>query len=394
MPYLVEHLVENQGSLITVLKSDKVTSALEIMAEHDYSQLPVVDVEKHIVGMVTYESIMRATSSFNTQLEKLLVRDAIVNAPTHYLDDDLFDLLDELKDTNAVFIIDPSETPVGIVTSFDASEFFRNRTEDLMHVEDIEFTLKELIKKTYTDPKGELETEKLQSAVSKLFEQRTESFGSKKQKTFEDLTLGDYINLLMSKDVWNFCAPILDFEKKPLYDLLEKIRHTRNDLAHFRNEISASNRRELKYFASWLGGRYQDYEKQQKSILIDKLFTPSNKIETGLAVQEEKVNYRSTVIEEYKPIKEYTSIKKKNLSPSRYAALANWLAQQKEEKVSLTFEQVEQIINSRLPDSALQLRAWWANDRVGHYHSILWLEAGWKVMYVNLDEKQVIFSRL
>ena len=192
----------------------------------------------------------------------------------------------------------------------------------------------------------------------------------------------------MSKDVWNFCTPILDFEKKPLYELLDKIRQTRNDLAHFRNEISASNRRELKYLASWLGGRFQDYEKQQKLILMDKLFTPSNKIETSLGVIEEQGNYEPAQNEENK------SVKRKNLRLSRYAALANWLTQQKEEKVSLTFEQVEQIINSPLPDSALQLRAWWANDRVGHYHSILWLEAGWKVIYVNLNEKQVIFSRL
>ena len=151
MPYSVEHLVESQGAVVSIKKTDRVIDALETMIEYDYSQLPVIDQEKHLLGMITYESIMRATRSFNTKLEKLLVRDAIVSAPTHYLDDDLFDLLDELKATNAVVIIDPDECPVGIVTSYDASEFLRDRTEDLMHVEDIEFTLKELIKKTYTD---------------------------------------------------------------------------------------------------------------------------------------------------------------------------------------------------------------------------------------------------
>jgi hypothetical protein len=60
----------------------------------------------------------------------------------------------------------------------------------------------------------------------------------------------------------------------------------------------------------------------------------------------------------------------------------------------LTFEQIERLIRSPLPDSALQLRAWWANDRVGHTHSILWLEAGWKVVYVDLGEGQVIFARI
>ena len=84
----------------------------------------------------------------------------------------------------------------------------------------------------------------------------------------------------------------------------------------------------------------------------------------------------------------------KTVSRSRYYALANWLARQSAEQVLLTFEQIEEIIRSPLPDSALQLRAWWANDRVGHTHSILWLEAGWKVVYVDLGEGQVIFARV
>jgi hypothetical protein len=85
---------------------------------------------------------------------------------------------------------------------------------------------------------------------------------------------------------------------------------------------------------------------------------------------------------------------RKATSRSRYAALAIWLAAQDAEQVLLTFEQIERLIRSPLPESALQLRAWWSNDRVGHTHSILWLEAGWKVVYVDLGEGQVIFARI
>jgi hypothetical protein len=384
MPYSVEHLIENQGTIVFAHKGDSLTHALEQMVDHDFSQLPVVDEGGHLLGMITYESIMRATRSFNTKVDKLSVRDVLVNAPTHYLDDDLFDLLDELKDTNAVVIIDPDKVPVGIVTSYDASEFLRDRTEDLMHVEDVEFTLKELIKKSYTKSNGELDTEKLQAASARLYEQRADQ-PARKPKPFDDLTLGDYINLLMSKDVWNFCISILDFDKASLSELLEKVRQVRNDLAHFRKEISARNRDELKYCANWLKSRYQEYEKKQKGILVDELFKQPSKIETVIAVREQPSEYK------YKKIS--THPKEGRSNQSRYAALANWLAQQHEDEVVLTFDQIEEIIRSPLPDSALQLRAWWANDRVGHYHSILWLEAGWKVTYVNFDEKFVFFAR-
>ena len=388
MPYSVEHLIENQKNVISIHKTDQITYALDLMIEHDYSQLPVIDEDGRILGMVTYESILRATRSFNTKLDKLIARDAVVNAPYHYREDDLFDLLDELKDTNAVVIIEPDGFPIGIVTSYDSAEFLRNRTEDLMHIEDIEFIIKELIKKANMNSKGQVENEKLKGAVVKPNELRSAQSGSKKPKTFEDLTLADYINLLMSRDIWVFIAPILEIQKESLHEMLDKVRQTRNDLAHFRGEISPRSRDELRDCANWLRRKYQDYEKELEHNFIDSLLKQTKGIERTDSVREEPAVYKSNT-EDNKQLKEG-----KFFTRSRYAALANWLSQQKEDQISLTFEQIEGIIRSPLPDSALLLRAWWANDRIGHYHSILWLEAGWKVTYVDLGEKQVIFARL
>jgi hypothetical protein len=388
VPYSVERLIENQGSVVVVRKEDTVAAALDLMIEHDFSQLPVVDENQTLLGMVTYESILRAARSFNVKLNELFVRDAMVNAPFHYREDNLFDLLDELKVSNAVVIIEPGGSVIGVVTNYDASEFLRSRTEDLMHIEDIEFIIKELIKRTFTDEEGELNLDRLQAAIGKPHAQRGDKSDSKKPKAFEDLNLGDYINLLISRDVWNFCAPILNVQKESLYELLVKIRQTRNDLAHFRSEISPRSRDELKYCANWLRGRYQDYEKEQGDNFIDALLRQDEQEEIARVTREETVSYDFSAGTDRRPEEGRVA------SRSRYAALANWLAEQTEEQVSLTFEQIEGIIHSPLPDSAYRLRAWWANDRVGHGHSILWLEAGWKVVYVALDEEQVVFARL
>ena len=388
MPYSVEHLIENQGNVTVIRKTDTISSALDLMIEHDFSQLPVVDENGVLLGMVTYESIMRAARSFNTKPDQLLVRDATVNAPFHYREDDLFDLLDELKATNAVVIIEPKGCVTGIVTAYDSSGFLRNRTEDLMHIEDIEFIIKELIKRTHVYEKEGLGPDRLPVTMVEPSGQHSKETGSKKTKAFEELNLGDYINLLMSRDIWKFCAPILNVEKESLYDLLVRIRQTRNDLAHFRSEISPRSREELKYCANWLRNRYQEYEKQQGGNFINTLLEQHEHEEITHAAREETVPYKAAIGDVKKSKEERT------VSRSRYAALANWLAGQKEEQVLLVFEQIEEIIRSPLPDSALQLRAWWANDQVGHTHSILWLEAGWKVAYVDLGERQVIFNKI
>ena len=256
-----------------------------------------------------------------------------------------------------------------------------------MHIEDIEFILKELIKKAHANNKGQVENEKIEDAGNKSNEPDSAQSGSKKVKTFEELTLADYINLLMSREIWGFVTPILQVQKESLHQILDKVRTTRNDLAHFRGEISPESRDEHRNCANWLRKRYQVYEKELERTFIDSLLEQTQGIEISDSVREVPADYKTSLEGKTQ------SAGRKFATQSRYSALANWLSRQQQAQISLTFEQMEEIVRSPLPDSALQSRAWWANDREAHYHSMLWLEAGWKVIYVDLNEKQVIFAR-
>ena len=74
----------------------------------------------------------------------------------------------------------------------------------------------------------------------------------------------------------------------------------------------------------------------------------------------------------------------------KYAPLENYLrglpANQKE--ATLSFEQIEKIINSRLPPSAYGYQAWWANEKEGnHVNARAWANAGWKVESVDFNRK-------
>lgn len=80
----------------------------------------------------------------------------------------------------------------------------------------------------------------------------------------------------------------------------------------------------------------------------------------------------------------------------KYAPLEHYLRDlpltQKE--VSLSFEQVERILNDKLPASAYQYQAWWANQKEGsHVEAFAWMDAGWLVDTVNFTEKWVRFVR-
>lgn len=77
----------------------------------------------------------------------------------------------------------------------------------------------------------------------------------------------------------------------------------------------------------------------------------------------------------------------------KYAPLRELLASEKGEVVSFTFQQLETRLGAKLPDSARNHRAWWANTP-SNYHAKAWLEPGWRVDDVNLAAERVTFRRL
>jgi hypothetical protein len=63
--------------------------------------------------------------------------------------------------------------------------------------------------------------------------------------------------------------------------------------------------------------------------------------------------------------------------------------------VTLSFDQIERIINDKLPYSAHTHQAWWGNEVGGqHVHARAWMDAGWKVDAINQQAKWVRFLRV
>jgi hypothetical protein len=66
----------------------------------------------------------------------------------------------------------------------------------------------------------------------------------------------------------------------------------------------------------------------------------------------------------------------------KYTPLENYLRALPEgqREVTLGFEQIEEILNTKLPSSAYEYRQWWENEKEGnHVNARAWANAGWKV---------------
>ena len=81
----------------------------------------------------------------------------------------------------------------------------------------------------------------------------------------------------------------------------------------------------------------------------------------------------------------------------KYTPLENYLrdlpASQRE--VTLGFEQIESILNDKLPSSAYEYRQWWENEKEGnHVNARSWSNAGWQVESLDFNEKWVKLIRI
>jgi hypothetical protein len=78
----------------------------------------------------------------------------------------------------------------------------------------------------------------------------------------------------------------------------------------------------------------------------------------------------------------------------KYAALHSHLNRRNGRPEMLTFEDIEQIIGKPLPHSAHKHRSFWANDNQDHHsHARAWMRAGYKVAYVDREQKVIRFER-
>ncbi len=393
MPFTVGQLIAYKQP-VSAFDTDSVRDALKIMTTHKFSQLAVINKEHKVLGMITNESILRAIETFGSTINKMHVEDAldkmrVLDAMdevkrTFREDDDLFYLLDDLKENNAVLIVDKEQKLISILTSYDTTEYFRVRAEDMMYAEEIETMLKEFINAYFSTPTG-LDVQARDAAVTALFP----------NKSFDKLSQHNYIQLFLDQSRWLKYSSIFSFDHETVFNLLDDARKTRNAAAHFHpEEITAKQRERLKFCRDWLAhhativsstfsGAVLEPDEQQ-NLDIQHAETPLS------LVEESDVTDGSTPTEE-----DIFSEEDKRLN-SRYGPLAIFLQKVPidSERISLSFKEIEQIIGDELPASARLYRVWWSNNLKVNPQARQWWEAGWSVATVRMAEEVVVFTRV
>jgi CBS domain-containing protein len=357
MLYPVAKLLANLDPPTCAKEDDKVRDALVKMVENDFSQLPIVDGQGRLSGIISEQTIARTHFHIGEHVDvlDLDVQHCSEQPVTLTLESDLFEALDRLQAVYAIVIVEGSR-PVGILTYYDTTHFFRELSAGLILVEDIEVTLRQFIEDAF--PEEDALNQAMEISLGYL--QKEEDA---QEIDFSRLNFGDYLMIISRSDNWpefeDYLGPKILFTH-----YMNQVRELRNQLAHFRGRPDALQYDILKRVQGWLSTRPRIHRTPEVDILVTE----------EVAVSE------TTVV------------------GGKYAALNAWLAEQSTYAspgtlITVSMGDIEPLIKDSLPKSAREHRSWWANEPSSGRQSLAWMSAGWKVEDVDFNNGVISFRR-
>lgn len=400
--------------------------ALEVMITNEFSQLPVVNEDGMPLGIITTDSIAHALLHFGAKVQELRVNDALKKLPAYEEDEDLLDIIDILLKESAVLLKSKGKL-VYIVTEYDTNQYFRRRAEDIVLLEDIEGYLKGHLKAAYTSEDNlqkdievfiegaRKKTESSLSALKTCIEDVCNQKGipadsndstikdaldkhfplleGDKKKTFDKLSLNDYIDL--AKRNWAKIEAVLGISKGGLSKdswatMMYEVRNIRNDIFHFRSNITPVQRQLLRFCANWYKARQSNSSPNSNQNPVE---------ENNQEAHDATTDYMKAVVDTTRFLQhlrqstEQAKIKEEVSIEEKYAPLASFLRDNLDNDTNFfdtSIDLIEKIIKQPLPKAAREHNSWWHDYSP---QSRQWLQTGWNIGAVNLNAQQVSFYR-
>jgi predicted transcriptional regulator len=245
--------------IISVLPETSATEALNLLSRHGFSQLPVM-IGKQVLGLFSYRSFARTVIDLSAEMQggkikpqEIFVEDCI-DTPTYARVTDEFRIwFDAIDKEDALLVGDPNRLQ-GIVTAMDILKYLYNVASPFVLIAEIELSLRALIRLA-------VDSDQLRTCAQTSLNHYPEDL---LPTELEDMTFGDYVGLIGDGRNWNFFEPILKGDRARTRAKLEQVRDLRNDVFHFRREITAKDYETLASLRQWMLRKSTAAEARQK----------------------------------------------------------------------------------------------------------------------------------
>lgn len=241
--------------LIKVSPTETVAEAFKLMRKGRFSQLPVVEGNA-VLGLFSYRS-------FSERLVRLKkIRNDVGNMPVEeFLEKveyarvtDEFSSVHAALDRDDAVLMGEQDRLRGIVTAIDVLRYLYGVANPFLLVAEIELTVRALITEA-VDPTMLAHCAEI--ALMNLYGE------GKVPKTLKEMTFNDYVLIVGFGDNWKYFEPIFGGMRENVRVKLEEIRDLRNDVFHFKKDLSVEEHEHLADHREWILSKARKIEARQ-----------------------------------------------------------------------------------------------------------------------------------
>ncbi|RCG27571.1 CBS domain-containing protein [Streptomyces diacarni] len=209
--YRVSNLESANSMPESVRVGDSLGTAMTVMVLRGYSQLPVLDADGRLRGVVSWESIGRARMAD----PEAALQAATVRGQEADRSDDLLDWIGVIQQSGYVLVRDHDHKVCGLITASDLTVQFGTRVRPFVLVEEIEQRLRRVVDRC-------IPLERIRAIVRNRPD---------RVHSAANLTFGAYGHLLKKAENW--AALEWGIDQQHFLEALEECRNFRNSLMHF-----------------------------------------------------------------------------------------------------------------------------------------------------------------
>lgn len=199
---------------LSVSSNTSVSEAVTLMMSNDYSQLPVMNGERDVKGVVSWQSIGARLGFGKKAVE---VRDVMDDYYDISSDASLFQAIPIIVMHQYVLVRGKDKSVVGIVTASDLSLQFQQLSEPFLLLGEIENHIRRILE--------------LGLPVTDLAAAKDPGDITRSVERVSDLTFGEYLRLIENSQTWGKLN--LPIDRVVFGSQLNRVRTIRNDVMHF-----------------------------------------------------------------------------------------------------------------------------------------------------------------
>jgi len=238
-------------TVVSVTPQTPAGEALKLMLEKRYSQLPVVE-NGEVMGVFSLWSLAQHLSlspgiKVQNVLQDLEVGELMEQLPKVTVKESIHSILSLLERHDALLVDSPHGLQA-VATASDVLRYFYRVARPFILLQEIELALRNLIELCAPGDKLKETTDR---ALVKTYEARKWAVPtSLKAMSFED-----YRAIITCSANWPVFEGLLGHNRDLVSAKLERLREIRNEVFHFRSDISLLDHQHLATSRDWLLGK-------------------------------------------------------------------------------------------------------------------------------------------